>query len=65
EITPGASYTNGTATIDGDTEDYRFAAVGPLVVWGAVSHALSARGTPQEITRCEAVRQRTAPCQNL
>ncbi|CAL9429437.1 sensor histidine kinase [Streptomyces althioticus] len=27
EITPGASYTNGTATIDGDTEDYRFAAV--------------------------------------
>ncbi|WP_279331366.1 HAMP domain-containing sensor histidine kinase [Streptomyces sp. OS603R] len=27
EIAPGASYTNGTATIDGDTEDYRFAAV--------------------------------------
>ncbi|MGW5900658.1 ATP-binding protein [Streptomyces althioticus] len=27
EITPGASFTNGTATIDGDTEDYRFAAV--------------------------------------
>ncbi|MGV9815020.1 ATP-binding protein [Streptomyces cellulosae] len=27
EITPGASYTNGTATIDGDTEDYRFASV--------------------------------------
>ncbi len=27
EIAPGASYTNGAATIDGDTEDYRFAAV--------------------------------------
>ncbi|MEU7397771.1 sensor histidine kinase [Streptomyces albogriseolus] len=27
EIAQGASYTNGTATIDGDTEDYRFAAV--------------------------------------
>ncbi|MFI9336802.1 sensor histidine kinase [Streptomyces althioticus] len=27
EIAPGASFTNGTATIDGDTEDYRFAAV--------------------------------------
>ncbi|MBJ6614690.1 cell wall metabolism sensor histidine kinase WalK [Streptomyces sp. I4(2020)] len=27
EIAPGASYSNGTATIDGDTEDYRFAAV--------------------------------------
>ncbi len=27
EIAPGANYTNGTATIDGDTEDYRFAAV--------------------------------------
>ncbi|MFI0504699.1 sensor histidine kinase [Streptomyces albogriseolus] len=27
ELAQGASYTNGTATIDGDTEDYRFAAV--------------------------------------
>ncbi|GAA4137772.1 HAMP domain-containing sensor histidine kinase [Streptomyces tunisiensis] len=27
EIAPGASSTNGAATIDGDTEDYRFAAV--------------------------------------
>ncbi|MCI3151962.1 HAMP domain-containing protein [Streptomyces sp. GB4-14] len=27
EIAQGASYTNGTATVDGDTEDYRFAAV--------------------------------------
>ncbi|MET8895792.1 sensor histidine kinase [Streptomyces albogriseolus] len=27
EIAQGASYANGTATIDGDTEDYRFAAV--------------------------------------
>ncbi|MGA5798405.1 sensor histidine kinase [Streptomyces cellulosae] len=27
EISPGASHTNGTATIDGDTEDYRFASV--------------------------------------
>ncbi|MGV9530034.1 ATP-binding protein [Streptomyces cellulosae] len=27
EISPGASHANGTATIDGDTEDYRFASV--------------------------------------
>ncbi|WUU81804.1 HAMP domain-containing histidine kinase [Streptomyces cellulosae] len=27
EIAPGASHANGTATIDGDTEDYRFASV--------------------------------------
>lgn len=46
EISPGASHANGTATIDGDTEDYRFASVEVKTPTGAVSPSTRAPRWP-------------------